>query len=54
MEMMLTAHLVMASLPDSDQFLQDIAEEFRGHFEISHCTLQLERDLGSSFGWSGL
>ena len=50
---MLTAYLVMASLPDSDQ-LQDIAEELREHFEITHCTLQLERDLGSSFDCSGL
>lgn len=54
MEVTLTAHLVLASLPDSDQFLQDIAVELRGHFEITHCTLQLERDQGSSFGCSGL
>lgn len=53
-EVALTAHLVMASLPDSDQFLQDMAEELREHFEITHCTLQLERDLGCSSGCSGL
>lgn len=54
MEVTLTEHLVMASLLNRDQFLLDVAEELREHFEITHCTLQLEGDLGCSSGCCGL
>jgi len=39
----LTAHLVMASLPDNDRFLHDIAGQLRRRFHIHHATVQLER-----------
>lgn len=49
-EVALTAHMVMVPLPDSDQFLQDVAEELRDHFGITHSTLQLEHDEGCTAG----
>jgi len=39
----LTAHLVMAPLPESDQFLADVAKRLREQFHIDHATIQLER-----------
>lgn len=45
-EVALTAHMVMDSLPESDHFLRQVAEELHEQFDIDHCTLQLERDDG--------
>ena len=39
----LTVHLVMAPLPDSDRFLNEIAAELKARFGIQHATIQLER-----------
>ncbi|MEE4175208.1 MAG: cation diffusion facilitator family transporter [Xanthomonadales bacterium] len=39
----LTAHLVMTPMPDSDRFLNEVAESLRERFGISHATIQLER-----------
>ena len=39
----LTAHLVMVPMPDSDRFLNEVADSLRQRFGISHATIQLER-----------
>ena len=39
----LTAHVVMDALPDSDEFLGDVAQELETRFGIGHPTIQLER-----------
>ena len=39
----LTAHLVMDVFPDSDHFLNDVAEVLDHRFEIKHPTIQMER-----------
>jgi cobalt-zinc-cadmium efflux system protein len=39
----LTAHLVMSTMPDSDRFLNDIANLLADRFSIHHATIQLER-----------
>lgn len=39
----LTAHLVMADLPDSDRFLNEVGERLHDEFGIDHATIQLER-----------
>ncbi len=39
----LTAHLVMEVFPDSDQFLNDVAEALEARFSINHPTIQMER-----------
>ena len=39
----LTAHLVMAPLPDSDRFLNELVEQLHKQFSIDHATIQLER-----------
>jgi cobalt-zinc-cadmium efflux system protein len=39
----LTAHLVMSNMPDSDRFLNDIANLLADRFAINHATIQLER-----------
>lgn len=44
--MALTAHMTMATLPESDEFLQRVARELHEHFGIDHATLQLEREAG--------
>ena len=45
-EVALTAHMTMAPLPDSAEFLQRVARELHEQFGIDHATLQLERDAG--------
>lgn len=42
-ETALTAHLVMDRLPDTDQFLRDVADSLMAEFGINHATIQLER-----------
>jgi cobalt-zinc-cadmium efflux system protein len=42
-ETAMTAHLVMEPMPDSDRFLNDVAQELHNRFEIHHATIQLER-----------
>jgi cobalt-zinc-cadmium efflux system protein len=49
-EVALTAHMVMAPLPDDDRFLLAISEALREHFGIAHSTLQLEHDVGCQQG----
>lgn len=39
----LTAHLVMAPLPDSDRFLNEVSARLQEEFGIDHATIQLER-----------
>lgn len=39
----LTVHLVMASMPDSDRFLNEVAVDLKQRFGIHHATVQLER-----------
>ncbi len=39
----LTVHLVMAPMPDSDRFLNEVAAELKERFGIHHATIQLER-----------
>lgn len=39
----LTAHLVMAALPGSDQFLNQLTVKLHEQFNIDHATIQLER-----------
>ncbi len=39
----LTAHLVMEVFPESDQFLNDVAEVLIARFSINHPTIQMER-----------
>jgi cobalt-zinc-cadmium efflux system protein len=39
----LTAHLVMTPMPESDHFLNDVAERLHERFGIDHATIQLER-----------
>ncbi len=39
----LTAHLVMSPLPDSDNFLNELAVRLHEQFSIEHATIQLER-----------
>lgn len=39
----LTAHLVMAPLPDSDRFLNELVVQLHEQFNIDHATIQLER-----------
>ena len=40
----LTAHLVMDTMPDSDRFVNDVAQMLADSFSISHTTIQFERD----------
>jgi len=40
----LTAHLVMETMPDSDRFVNDVAQMLSDSFSISHTTIQFERD----------
>lgn len=40
-EVALTAHLVMAELPNDDRFVYTLSEQLEHHFAIQHCTLQL-------------
>ncbi len=40
----LTAHLVMSTMPDSDRFVNDVAQMLAESFSISHTTIQFERD----------
>ena len=40
----LTAHLVMSTMPDSDRFVNDVAQMLADGFSISHTTIQFERD----------
>lgn len=42
-ETAMTAHLVMDTLPDTDRFLNQVAEELAERFGIQHATIQLER-----------
>ncbi len=44
----LTAHLVMGSMPDSDRFVNDVAQMLADSFSISHTTIQFERDDSDS------
>jgi cobalt-zinc-cadmium efflux system protein len=39
----LTAHLVMDIFPDSDRFLNDVAQVLETRFSINHPTIQMER-----------
>jgi cobalt-zinc-cadmium efflux system protein len=39
----LTAHLVMDAFPDSDHFLNDVAQALEVRFSIKHPTIQMER-----------
>ncbi len=39
----LTAHLVMAPMPDSNRFLNELANQLHEQFSIDHATIQLER-----------
>jgi len=39
----LTAHMVMASFPDDDQYLEGVAQVLHERFAINHPTIQLER-----------
>jgi cobalt-zinc-cadmium efflux system protein len=39
----LTAHLVMDEFPDSDHFLNDVAQVLETRFSIRHPTIQMER-----------
>ena len=39
----LTAHLVMDVFPDSDHFLNDVAQVLEQRFSINHPTIQMER-----------
>ncbi len=39
----LTAHLVMAPLPDTDRFLNEVSQQLLARFGIDHATIQLER-----------
>jgi len=39
----LTAHLVMDTYPDGDEFLGAVAHDLQARFDISHATIQLER-----------
>ena len=43
-ETALTAHMVMSTLPDSDEFLCEVANVLHERFSIMHTTIQLERD----------
>ena len=42
----LTAHMVMEEIPDSDQYLNEVAEVLQARFSINHPTIQLERHDG--------
>jgi cobalt-zinc-cadmium efflux system protein len=42
-ETALTAHLLMSELPESDEFLQQLALQLQERFKISHATFQIER-----------
>lgn len=39
----LTVHLVMAPMPNSDRFLNEVAADLKSRFRIHHATIQLER-----------
>ncbi len=39
----MTAHLVMNTLPDSDHFLNEVAQRLSDSYSINHATIQLER-----------
>jgi cobalt-zinc-cadmium efflux system protein len=39
----MTAHLVMAAMPETDRFLNDVAHELADRFSIDHATIQIER-----------
>ncbi len=39
----LTAHLVMAPLPETDRFLNEVSDHLHSEFGIDHATIQLER-----------
>ena len=42
----LTAHMVMKEFPDSDRYLNEVAEVLQARFSINHPTIQLERHDG--------
>jgi cobalt-zinc-cadmium efflux system protein len=42
----LTAHMVMEEFPDSDRYLNEVAEVLQSRFSINHPTIQLERHDG--------
>jgi cobalt-zinc-cadmium efflux system protein len=42
----LTAHMVMEEFPDSDRYLNEVAEVLQARFSINHPTIQLERHDG--------
>jgi cobalt-zinc-cadmium efflux system protein len=39
----LTAHMVMDQIPDSDEYLDEVARVLHERFSINHPTIQLER-----------
>ena len=43
----LTAHMVMNEFPDSDDYLNDVAQVLQERFHINHPTIQLERHGGA-------
>ena len=47
-EAALTAHLVMDRFPDSDDFLNEVAQELAHRFAINHPTIQLEHENGQA------
>jgi len=42
----LTAHIVMERMPDSDDYLDEVAHVLHERFAINHPTIQLERGDG--------
>ena len=40
----LTAHLVMGVMPETDRFLNDVAQTLAERFSINHATIQIERN----------
>jgi cobalt-zinc-cadmium efflux system protein len=44
-EIALTAHLVRPELVNDDALLRQAATELRDHFQICHCTIQIERSV---------
>jgi cobalt-zinc-cadmium efflux system protein len=47
-ETALTAHLVMSTVPASDEMLQRVTRELEQRFHIAHATIQFEHGDGSS------
>jgi len=42
----LTAHIVVDTMPESDDYLDDVARVLKERFTINHPTIQLERGDG--------